>query len=430
MKLDFCKGNKVISTSLSSNTERDDIRLVLSLIFQPWNWKNGETIKKIEKEFKDYLKVKHAFSFNSGRSCLMAILESMEVGEGDEVLLQGFTCSSAVIPILQRKAKPVFVDIDSTLNLDPEALERKITSKSRVVMIQHTFGYPAKIKEVLKIVKKHNLLLIEDCAHALGSKYAGRFCGTFGDAAFFSFGRDKVISSVFGGMAVINNDDLVEKVKDFKDRLEYPSSLWIFQQLLHPLLVGYLVLPSYRFPCFGKLFLGLLHKTKLLSKAVYDKEKEGKMSKHFPKKMANAFSVLALNQLRKINRLNAHRKKITLFYEKELKESGFCLPFLEEEIKERDVVFMRYPVLVEDSDELLKCARKKKVLLNDGWRKSPVVPLGTDLEKVGYFLGSCKKAEKIAESILNLPTHINISIKKAEAITRLLKDYDSKRNKR
>ena len=430
MKLGFCKVNKVISTSLSSNTEKDDIGLVFSLISRPGKWKSGETIEKMEREFKNYLGAKYAFSFNSGRSCLMAILEAMEVKEGDEVLLQGFTCSSAVIPILQKKAKPVFVDIDNTLNLDPKDLERKITSRSKIVMIQHTFGYPAKVEEILKVVRKHNLLLIEDCAHALGAKYAGKFCGTFGDAAFFSFGRDKVISSVFGGMTVINNNDLVKKVKYFKDELEYPSSLWIFQQLLHPLLVSYLVLPSYRFPYFGRLLLGLLHKTKLLSKAVYNSEKEGKMSRHFPRKMANAFSILALNQLRKIDRLNVHRKKIALFYEEELKESSFHLPFLRERIKDKEVVFMRYPILVKDSDELLKEARKRKILLNDGWRKSPVVPIDTDLEKVGYLPGSCKEAEKIAESILNLPTHINISMEKARAIICLLKDYDNKGNRK
>jgi len=413
MKLNFCKHNGIISTSLSSNTERDDIELVSSLIFQFSKWKEGEAIKKIEQEFKSYLGVKCTFSFNSGRSCLIAILEAMGLKHGDEVLLQGFTCSSAVIPILESNAKPVFVDIDDTLNLDPKDLEKKITSNSKVIMIQHTFGYPAKIKEILKIAKENNLLLIEDCAHALGSKYDGKFCGTFGDVAFFSFGRDKMISSVFGGMVVVNNNDLIKKVEYFKNSLEYPSNLWIFQQLLHPILVNYLVLPSYKFSGFGRLILGLLHKTKLLSKAVYDDEKKGKMSKYFPKKFGNVFAVLALNQLRKIDRLSAHRKKIALFYEKELRKSNFHLPFLNKENK--DIIFMRYPILVEDSDQLLKQAREKRILLNDGWRKSPIVP---------------SEAEKIAESILNLPTHINISMKQARTIICLLKDYESKRNKR
>lgn len=428
MKSNFCKCNKIISTSLSSNIERDDIELVSSLIFQFRKWKEGEATKKVEQEFKNYLGIKHAFSFNSGRSCLIAILEAMGLKYGDEVLLQGFTCSSAVIPILESKAKPVFVDIDNTLNLDPKDLERKITHNSKAIMIQHTFGCPAKIKEILDIARKNNLLLIEDCAHALGSKYDGKFCGTFGDIAFFSFGRDKMISSVFGGMVVINNNDLVKRVEYFKNGLEYPSNLWIFQQLLHPILVNYLVLPSYRFPRFGRLILGLLHKTKLLSKAVYSNEKKGKMSKHFPKKFGNVFALLALNQLRKIDRLSAHRKKIALFYEKELRKNNFHPIFLNEE--NEGAIFMRYPILVEDSDRLLEQARKRRILLNDGWRKSPVVPLDTNLKKVKYSLGSCKKAEKIAESILNLPTHINISIKQARTIVCLLKDYEDKRNKK
>ena len=255
MKLRFFQGIKPIFISLSPNTEKDDVRLALKLLFCLNFWKKGKEIKKLEEKFRNYLGIKYTFSFNSGRSSLMAILEALEVEEGDEVLLQGFTCNSAVIPILERKAKPVFVDIDDTLNLDPEDLEKKITSRSKAIMIQHTFGWPAEIEEILEIARRHNLFLIEDCAHSLGAKYKGKFCGTFGDATFFSLGRDKIISSVFGGMAVTNNDNLAEKIERFRRRIDYPSGFWIFQQLLHPILVNYLVLPAYRFPNLGKLLL-------------------------------------------------------------------------------------------------------------------------------------------------------------------------------
>jgi len=101
---------KPISISLSPNAEKDDIRLALKLLFRPhkWNEKRSRSIE-LEEEFKKYLGVKYAISFNSGRSALMAILEAMKVREGDEVLLQAFTCNSAVNPILMKGAKPVFV---------------------------------------------------------------------------------------------------------------------------------------------------------------------------------------------------------------------------------------------------------------------------------------------------------------------------------
>jgi len=425
MKLNSCKQPKVISVSLSPNTERDDIDLAKSLLFSPKLWKEGKEVEEIEEEFKKFLGIKEAISFNSGRSSLMAILEALDIKEGDEILLQGFTCNSAILPILRRGAKPVFVDIDENLNLSFEDLRKKITPRSKAVMIQHTFGFPASIKEILKIVKENNLLLIEDCAHSLGAKYENKFCGTFGDASFFSFGRDKIISSVFGGMVITNNERLAGKVKAFKERISYPSRFWIFQQLLHPVLVNLIFLPAYKYPNLGKVLLVAFQKMKILSKAVHKKEKKGKIPGYFPKKLPNALAILALNQFRKLERFNSHRRKIAQFYNKELEGLGFEMPFKKEN---KGVIFMRYPLLVNDSGNILKEARKEKMLLNDGWRKSPIVPLDTDIKKMEYILGSCREAERVADKMLNLPTHINISEIDARRITSFLKNHADKRN--
>jgi len=416
--------SKPIFTSLSPNTEKDDIVLAFKLIFQPWRWKKGDSIQKLEKEFRSYLGVNNVFVFNSGRSALLAILDSLEIGEGDEVLLQGFTCNAAINPILKSGAKPVFVDIDDTLNLDPNDLKKKITLNSKVVMIQHSFGWPAQIDEIVKIAKKNNLFLIEDCAHALGARYKEKLCGTFGDASFFSFGRDKIISSVFGGLAVANNDQLGKKIVAFQERIKYPSNPWILQQLLHPLLINYIVMPAYVLSAaLGRLVLGFLHIVSILSKAVYRKEKEGELVKQFPKQFPNALAILALNQFKKLERFNKHRREIASFYQKGIKKDNFILPFDKEKIIV-DPVFMRYPVLTtNDTDHILKWARKRKIFLDDGWRKSPVVPIDTDLEKMNYQLGGCPRAEKISQSIINLPTHINISQKDAKKVINLVNEY-------
>jgi len=418
-----------ISISLSPNTEKDDIRLALKLLFQPWDWKLNHYATRprsvgLEEEFKRYLGVKYAISFNSGRSALMAILDSLDIKKDDEVLLQGFTCNSAVNPILAKGAKPVFVDVVDTINMDPEDLKKKITSKSKVAMIQHTFGWPAQIDEILKIAKQNNLFLVEDCAHSLGAKYKGKFCGTFGDVAFFSFGRDKIISSVFGGLAVTNNEEIGERIKNFREKCDFPSNFWIFQQLLHPILVNYLVLPAYGLNQYlGRIILGLFHKLSILSKAVYKKEKKGEIPKYFPKRFPNALATLALNQFKKLEKFNDHRRKTASFYEKELKNTGFNLPLAKSQ-EGRTPAFMRYPILVNfDTDEILQKLRRKKIFLDDGWRKSPVVPPDTDIDKMGYLFGSCPQVEKVAQNILNLPTHINISEKEAKIIVNFLKSY-------
>ncbi len=423
---------KPISTSLSPNTEKDDILLAFKLLFQPWRWKisvnqrlnqRESAVQELEEEFKKYLGVKYAVSFNAGRAGLMAILEAMEIKEDDEILVQGFTCNSALNPILAKKAKPVFVDTDETINLDPENLKKKITFKSKAVMVQHTFGRPAEIEEILKITKENNLFLIEDCAHALGAEFKGKFCGTFGDAAFFSFGRDKIISSVFGGMVVTDNQKIGERIKNFRDGLDFPSNFWIFQQLLHPVLMNCLILPAYGLnQHWGRIILGIFHQLSILSKGVYKKEKKGQIpSRYFPKKFPNALAVLAQNQFQKLEKFNRHRREIANFYEKELKESGFILFSKKEE--DKTPVFMRYPISVVDKnpDEILREFRKRKIYLDDGWRKTPIVPPDTDIGKMKYVFGECPRAEKSAKSILNLPTHINISKKEAEKIIDFLK---------
>jgi len=407
--MNFCQRFKLISTSLSPNVEEDDLRLIFDLIKKPKIWKKGKTIKRLEEEFRNYLEIKYAISFNSGRSAFLAILDALDIQKGDEILLQAFTCNAVVNPILAKKAKPIYVDVDETLNLDPNNLKRKITKKSKTVIVQHTFGWPAKIEEIRKICRENNLYLIEDCAHSLGAKYKGKFCGTFGDVAFFSFGRDKIISSVFGGMAVTNDKKIGEKIKNYQKKLDFPSNFWIFQQLLHPILVNYSVLPAYGInQHLGRIIIGIFHFFKILSKAVYKEEKKGEIVKYFPKRMPNTLAILAQNQFRKLEKFNQHRREIVEIYKKELK-GRFEMPL---DKKDENVLptFMRFPILSKkDTNEILREARKRKIYLNDGWRKSAVVPPDTDLKKMRYRKGSCPKAEKVAERIINLPTHINVS---------------------
>ena len=424
MKNNFCQYNKPIFTSLSPNTQKDDIILALKLIFQPWKWKKVEPVLILEKKFREYLNIKHAFAFNSGRSAFTAILNALEMDAfaeatvGKEILLQAFTCNATVNPIIKTGLKPVFVDIDKeTLNIDIFDLEKKISDQSKIVLVQHTFGMPANMDRVMGICQKHNLILIEDCAHSLGATYNEKKLGTFGTAAFFSFGRDKVISSVFGGMATTNDEDLARKIGEYRDKLAKPSCFWTFQQLLHPILNNLLVIPLYGFFGTGKWFLIFLQKIGLLSKAVKNEEKQGKMSDNSAKKMPNKLALLALNQFNKLEKVLKNQKEIASFYQENLKNPDFILPN-----QDPKRIYMRYSLLLKDkdTDKILKKARKQKIFLDDGWRKTVIVPPDTNQEKMGYRAGDCPVAEKVAENILNLPTHINISKEEAKRITDFL----------
>lgn len=414
---------------MSPNTEKDDIQLAFKLLFQPWHWKKenltnypgGEKVKflsQLEEKFKKYLEVKYAISFNSGRSALMAILNSLGLEKGNEVLLQAFTCNAAVNPIIWSDLRPVFVDCDEkTFNIDLEDLERKITKNSKVLMVQHTFGLPADMDEILKICRKSNLILIEDCAHSLGAEYKGKKVGTFDKAAFFSFSRDKVISSVYGGMAVTNDDNLAKKLEEYQEKIGYPSYFWIKQQLLHPVLMNWLILPTYQ--PFGKHLLILFQWLQILSKAVHWKEKRGRKPGYFPKKLPNALAILALNQFKKLENFNKHRKEIADFYYNELKDSSFELP---PDPEDRKQVFLRFTIKHSKAHEIIKRAWQKNLLIGD-WYTTSIAPHDTKLEKIQYILDSCPKAERLSKETFNLPTHINISQKEAKKIIDFIKKY-------
>ena len=415
---EICQYLKPISISLSPNTEPDDVWLAFGLLFQPWRWKRGEAIQELEQEFAKLLGAKHTSAFNSGRSALLAILDSLGLEKGSEVLLQAFTCNAVPNPVMWAGLKPVYVDCrEDDFNMDAEDLERKITSKSRAVIVQHTFGLPADMDRVMEVCKKHNLILIEDCAHALGVRYKGKLVGTFGRAAFFSFSRDKVISSVYGGMAITNDEKLAQKMRAFQNTIGYPALPWIKQQLLHPVAMNWTILPTYRI--LGKYVLVFSQWLHILSKAVHWKEKRGLKPGYFPARMPNALAILALHQFKKLERFNKHRKGIARRYYGELVGTSFELP---KSFEDRGNIFLRFAVKHPRAHEIIKKAWVNNLLIGD-WYTSPLAPQDTQLDKFSYQKGSCPKAENLAQITLNLPTHINIGEKEANRVIHFLKSF-------
>ncbi|MBI4990856.1 aminotransferase class I/II-fold pyridoxal phosphate-dependent enzyme [Candidatus Gottesmanbacteria bacterium] len=402
-----------IAIGLSPNTQTDDIWQALNALFMPWSWKEGSSVEKAEKWFKDYFGVSDAVSFNSGRSALYALLKIFNIGRGDEVILQAFTCVAVPDPVIWTGAKPIFVDIEETLNIDPGLLEKHINKKTKAIIVQHTFGIPAKIEMIAKIAQKYNLILIEDCAHCIGATYKDKKIGTFGDAAFFSFGRDKVISSVFGGMAIINGKfnpstslrTRMEngKLREFQQKLNYPSYFWILQQLLHPIAFA-IILPLYNI-YLGKLILFLLQKLNLLSFPLFPEEKLGNKPDIFPLKYPNALAQLVLVQLEKLDKYNLFRRETAAYYFRQLKE----FPNIQLPAREKGAIYLRFNILIKNAEELLKIARKKGLVLGN-WYKNIIDPRGVLYGKIGYKKGSCPSAEKTAGLSVNLPTYPRLTM--------------------
>ncbi len=182
-----------------------------------WISSKGTFIKKFEDAFAEYIGVKYAASVSNGTVAIHNALLALGIKEGDEVIVPTFTYIASVNPIVYNRATPVFVDsLKDTWQMDPDDFERKITEKTRAVMVVHLYGHPCNMDEILRISQKHHLFVIEDCAESIGSKYKNKYTGTFGDIAAFSFFGNKTITTGEGGMVVTNDRALYERVVQFK----------------------------------------------------------------------------------------------------------------------------------------------------------------------------------------------------------------------
>lgn len=191
--------------SLAENLDKAALGVLSSA-----NYIMGKTVTDFEKEFADFIGVKHAISVGNGTDALVLALKSMGIGEGDEVITTPFTFFATAETISAVGATPVFVDVDKeTFNIDVTKIEEKITSKTKAIMPVHIFGQSADMDEINEIAKKHKLYVIEDACQAIGGKYRGRKIGTLGDVACFSFFPTKNLGCAGdGGMIVTDNDEI------------------------------------------------------------------------------------------------------------------------------------------------------------------------------------------------------------------------------
>lgn len=170
----------------------------------------GKQVKKIEQAFAQKFKIKHAVSFNSATTALHAAVVAVDAGPGDEVIVPPFSMSASATAILMNGATPIFADIDpKTFCLDPESVAKKITKRTKAIMVVNLFGGPANYDKLLPLAKKHKLKIIEDNAQSPGGMYHGKYTGTIGDIGVFSLNVHKVIQSGEGGVLITNNNDLV-----------------------------------------------------------------------------------------------------------------------------------------------------------------------------------------------------------------------------
>ena len=170
-----------------------------------------------EKQVAAKIGSKHVLAVNSGTSALVASLVAAGVRPGDEVIIPAYTFFASASAVVVAKAIPVIVEIDETLTLDPVAVEKAITSRTRAILPVHMLGLPSKMDELRAIAKKYEVVLIEDTAQAFGGKYKGQYLGTIGDIGCISLDAYKVIGTGEGGLVLTNDEWMYTKAQSYHD---------------------------------------------------------------------------------------------------------------------------------------------------------------------------------------------------------------------
>lgn len=439
--------NTVDSCEIGPNYQLDDVFVsFLSLLnLQNFEKNQKEVITKLGHTLDLNLKNNLFFTF-SGRLGLTLLLKSLNLSSDSEVLLQSFSCLVVVNSVLQANLKPIICDIDKdNYNLDILDAEKKITSKTKVIIIQYTMGYIPDIAKILEFSKKHNLIIIEDLAHSFGVKVVQNnqtfIIGKIGVAGSLSFGRDKVISSGVGG-AVFFNQDLSQK--NFQNQ-QLNNILWqkqiinwkenfekLYQKLpkmklkdvnsalFYTIFTRILIRSCYNLQ-IGKIILYLANKSNIFLPVYTPQEKQLNIKIDRNYQLSSKLLPLLNNQLKKYSKTLIHRQKVANIYTEELQKNGFkintCYLSPIRYILDLTKIIPNETNIPFLYDLIIARCKKKSIILGK-WYDDYFLPK-TDLSEL-KINNNLVSQTLIQKTILNLPTNILITEKKAKKIINLI----------
>jgi len=203
-----------------AQTIKNEILKEIEKVIDECSFSLGYAVEEFEKNFANYLNIKYVVALNNGTSALHLALKSLNIKEGDEVILPSWTFIATAWGVSYLNAKPVFADVDEeTWQIDPEDVRKKITKNTKAIIGVHIYGQPFNINEILKIAKEYNLYLIEDSAQAHGAEYNNKKVGTFGIVNTFSFYPSKNLGSYGEAGAISTNDEnIAERIRILRNQ--------------------------------------------------------------------------------------------------------------------------------------------------------------------------------------------------------------------
>jgi len=344
----------------------------------------GKYVKELEKKFCNYFKIKYAVSFNSASTALQAAVGALGIGPGDEVITTPYSMPVTATAVLLNNAIPVFADIEeNSFCLDPVSIEKNITDKTKAIITVNLFGSSADYHPILKIAKKYRLRIIEDNAQAPAATYKGRFTGTIGDMGVFSLNVHKVIQCGEGGMVVTNNKKYAFRTQLIRNHGEAViDDLYASQKIYEPIIGS-----NYR--------------------------------------LTEIQAAIAIEQLKKINKLSRQRIKLADYLTKKLKQFNWLIP--QKVSPKSQHVYYVYPLRFLEKKigikrlTFAKAMRAEGFSLNEGYQKPfYLMPVYQKKEfyphskfpfiskeyphKINYSKGICPVAERMYEKELLFTT--------------------------
>lgn len=321
-----------------------------------WNSQWSKYLTKFEKTFANYVGAKYALATSSCTGALQIALMSLDIGPGDEVIVPDETWVASANAIRYVGAIPIFADVElDSWNIDSQSVEKLISPKTKAIIVVHMYGAPARMTPILDLAKKYKLKVVEDAAPAIGAKWNGKSCGTFGDFGAYSFQGAKLLVTGEGGMLVTNDDDLYVKAKKIWDQGRNPNkTFWIDED--------------------GVKF-----------------------------KMSNVQAAIGLAQIERADELIEMKRRIFSWYEDRL--SGFKGIHLNKEVEGAKSIYWMSSIRLDEGmklsrDDLIIELKKRNVDTRPVFpaiSKYPIWPLKQDPKPI---------ADKIGNTAMNLPSGV------------------------
>src|SRR5215831_1229241 len=374
-------------------------------------------IAEFEEQFANYHYMDRAIATSFGRMAFYYLLRAFDFPQGSEIIFPAVTFWA--VPEMARQAgyKPVFVDVDPlTFNIDPQKIEAVITDRTRAIVPTHLYGRPCDMTGVLALAESYQLIVIEDCAQAVGARYRGRLVGTFGNASFFSFQMLKGINTYGGGMVMTNDDNISSHVREQADSEPLPTAGALARRFTGGFISRIGISPK------GYTFWGLPLQVAVslfghhdLSKYIWEKIRPlDPFPRAYRQRYSNAQAILGIRGLAKLDEFNSRSRAHAALYTKSLASCSSLQPAASDDDCEN--IYYQYCIYVSDAARASRRAIRRGVDF-----ETTHVDVCSSLPLFAESAALCPGAELTA-IVLQLPVYSRLRDSDVERVLEVVRD--------